>query len=62
MVIAGCYISFAHDIGKQCRRNFAAAGQKKYNEKNNILIDSLDIVKKMRIMRTPVITGEIVNM
>lgn len=31
-------------------------------KKNNILIDSLDIVKKMKIMRTPVITGEIADM
>ena len=29
----GCHISFAHDIGKQCRRNFAAAGQKSIMKK-----------------------------
>lgn len=48
-------------LGNSVRRNFAGRWSKKYNEKNNIFIDSFDIVKKMRIMRTPVITGEIAD-
>ena len=54
-------ISYKVQKGDIVEVNIPKPKEIKNNEKNNILIDSLDIVKKMRIMRTPVITGEIAN-